>query len=209
MKRLYLAAVLAGMLLLAGCGEPTAASMRSRLEKRMTELDSYHALSELRIKTDKTVKKYETEQWYLATAFCRVDVRLPEGTSQKFINDGLFTYIYEEEPDEWFKADLALEPYPVPPFMLRDYLQNILDASRLCYLGKEKYDQGSYYKLEVEPCDPSLMRKTEIFRLDTKTLLPVRIETYGEDGELTAEHSFKEISLNTKLDEQLFQTNFE
>ncbi len=209
MKRLYLAAVLAMILLLVGCGEPTAASMKSRLEKRMPELDSYHALSELRIKTDKTIKKYETEQWYLGTGFCRVDVRLPEGTSQKFISDGLFTYIYEEELDEWFKADLDLEPYPVPPFMLRNYLQNILDADRAVYLGKEKYDQGSYFKLEVEPCDASLMRKTEIFWLDTKTLMPVRIETYGEDGELTAEHSFKEISLNTKFDEQIFQTNFE
>ncbi|HHX77365.1 MAG TPA: outer membrane lipoprotein carrier protein LolA [Firmicutes bacterium] len=209
MKRICLAAVLAMMFLLAGCREPTAAGIKSRLEKRMAELNSYHALSELRIKTDKTIKKYEAEQWYLDTGFCRVDVRLPEGTLQKFISDGNFIYIYEEELDEWFKADLDQEPYPIPPFMLPGYLQNILAAGRVEYLGKEKYDQGSYYKLEIEPCDASPMRKTEIFWLDTKTMLPVRIDTYGEDGELTAEHSFKEINLNIKLDEEIFQTNFE
>jgi outer membrane lipoprotein-sorting protein len=197
--------LLAAAFSLTACRAPTEGDLQARLARETRNIKSYHARMELRIAADgASVERYEAEQWHLAPDHYRVDVGLPHGTGQRFITDGSFTYIYEEELKEWFKVENIAEHSPRPPFLLSSYWDNVLEARQVTLLGTEKLEKRTYYLLEVLPRDANAFREKEIFWLDTKTLMPLRIETYDEAGDLRAELVFREIRLNTKLDMEVF-----
>lgn len=203
-KTLFLCFLLLLPLLLSGCRAPSEKGLRDGLSKEINNVKSFHALMEIRIAARDSVERYEVEQWFLAPQLYRVDVGLPHGSGQRFITDGVVTHIYEEELKEWFQVDNASEHNPTPPFLLTSYWQNFLDSREMTLLGKEKLEQRTYYKVEVIPRDTNEYREKEIFWLDSKTLMPMRIETYDAKGELRAELVFKEIVLNPRIDEAVF-----
>jgi outer membrane lipoprotein-sorting protein len=203
-KTLFLCFLVLLPLLLPGCRAPSEKDLRNRLSKEIANVQSFHALMEIRIATRDSVERYEVEQWYLAPQRFRVDVGLPHGSGQRFITDGVVTNIYEEELKEWFQVDNASEHNPTPPFLLTSYWQNFLDSREMTLLGKEKLEQRTYYRVEVTPRDANAFREKEIFWLDSKTLMPMRIETFDEKGELRAELVFKEITLNPELEGDIF-----
>ncbi len=204
-KSIVLVFLLGLIVVLSGCGTPSTEKIKSDLSKKTNKVESYYALMEMQIKSRESVEKYEAEQWYLAPQNYRVDVGLPHGFAQRFISDGSITHIYEEELEEWFEVDHSADPYPAPPFLLSFYWTNFIDATNLELLGKEKLTQRSYYKVKVTPRDKSSVRQYEIFWLDTETLMPIRIETYDDEGELSAELFFKKIVINSKIEKDVFE----
>ena len=208
MRKLFLGLclilLLASSLALAACRAPTEGDLQAKLAREIKGIKSYHGQMEMRIAGADSVERYEAEQWHVAPGHYRVDVRLPHGMGQRFITDGTVTHIYEEELEEWFQVDNTAEHSPRPPFLLSSYWDNFLEARQVTLLGSEKLERRTYYLLEVIPRDANSFREREIFWLDSRTLMPMRIETYDEQGGLRAELVFHEIRLNPKLDMDVF-----
>ncbi len=191
-------------LTLSACRTPTEKDLQARLTRDIKNITSYHAIMEMRIAGRESVERYEAEQWYLSPQYYRVDVGLPHGMGQRFITDGAVTHIYEEELEEWFQVDNDSEHNPEPPFLLSSYWQNFLDSRQITLLGTEKLEKRTYYRVEVIPRDSNSFRDKEVFWLDTKTLMPMQIKTYDDQGKLRAELVFKEIVLNPKIEMDVF-----
>ncbi len=208
MRKLFLCLgvllLLGSSLALSACRAPTAGDLQKRLAREIKGINSYHGQMEMRIASGDSVDRYEAEQWYLAPGHYRVDVRLPHGLGQRFITDGEVTHIFEEELEEWFQVENTAEHSPRPPFLLSSYWENFLDARHIALLGSEKMEKRTYYLLEVIPRDANPFREKEIFWLDSKTLMPMRIETYDDQGNLRAELVFHEIRLNSKIEMDVF-----
>ena len=203
-KILCLGLLLLLSLSLAACRPPNEEDLRARMGREIGKVESYHAVMEMRIAGMESVERYQAEQWHVAPDHYRVDVGLPHGMGQRFITDGAVTIIYEEELEEWFQVDNTSEHNPRPPFLLTSYWENFLDSRQITLLGSEKMERRTYYRLEVVPRDANDFREKEIFWLDSKTLMPIRIETYDSQGDLRAELLFKEIVLNPKIEMDIF-----
>lgn len=197
-------------LLSYGCRAPlTRERLLRRIERTSRNLRSYHSILESEIYGELRQRFY-VEIWHLAPSYYRVEIESKwinsevEGSKQIFIADGEDVWFYHPELGEFYLLHDLVPDDKYPPFLLQSHWETLFSAQKITILGIEKKEKQSHYLIEVVPAEPVFNHAYEKLWLEARTLLPARIEIYGQNDLISRVITFKQTELNLEIDPALF-----
>ncbi len=187
-----------------------AEQIQRQLKKNLAGIESYY------IRLTSTPVGGQTEFCHLVEIWSSSEDRLrmeatclEKGGGEKLqvvVRDGSELSYFDPSLKKFYPLRSQM-PENIPVLTLEDYGRNLTGAAHFRLLGREDKTRHSYYLAEVIPPEPHRCRCLDKVWLETKSLLPVRIESYDANFCLRQVTCFEHILLNPTLEAALFEAD--
>ncbi|HOB86362.1 MAG TPA: hypothetical protein PKO38_01570 [Bacillota bacterium] len=187
-------------------------AVQKGIAQSLEDLDSYYVKFKTTLLYLEEQPSYLLEIWGCPPKQYRCEMIRLKGDRQA----ALQVMIHNQGKDYYFDPELGdflpvheLGREQLPYKMLEEYWHSVTGAAEVQLLQEQEGSRHRYYILEVIPDQPHRHRVKELIWVESKRLLPVRVEVYDLNGTLTQLTTFEVIQLNPVLEASLFSVEFQ
>lgn len=208
MKSIYLKlifVVVAVMVMISGCDSKEAdSSTMEKIQKQLTELNSYECTAKLTRISNKGENVYQTKQYFKITGEYRLELTAPEKVKGNFtVYDGKQVCQYNPRIGGRVVAE-------VPPdkarneLFLGQFLKNYMQSEGVS-VATAQFDDSNCTVLEaVVPGDDKYLASEKLW-VDNKTLEPVKFVIYDQEGTERYIVEYDSFTYNAAIEDTLFK----
>jgi len=195
------------MITLISCGRNE--DIHTRIYRKYSNIDSFSAVVEVTVNTDRTENVYQMRQYYIAPDMFREDVLSPENLEGMtyIFSGGTMLIIPPNDGESVLFEDIPKNrSYTFLPDFFGRYFEIGTEAVPVSAepTGETAQVDETVTVLEVQLDGDNIYRATQKLWIDNKTLMPIRLETYDADGDPLVVVLFTEFNLNDNIDDEIF-----
>lgn len=191
------------VLIIGGCSLDTDEKVFKKVHQKLTGLQSYNCMAEIYVKGNKKPEQFNVKQWFSVPDKYRLEI-IDQGNMKDKITvfDGERIWMYYPYIDQIFlleNVDTTSEENLFVGFFLRD----LLESEEIDYYTVEK-DGEEMVVIELPVPGGNKYRYTQKLYVNKKHIIPVLLEIYDINGEVTTRVRYSDFSYNHDLNPDLF-----
>jgi len=206
MKKLILFfTVVAIVLSFSGCSLNKTASIHEKVQKMLTELESYEADTTITRISNKGENTYGAKQWYLISGEYKMEMVSPEDVAGNYtIYNGSKVCQYNPKMNTAVAIEVE-ENQARNELFLGQFIKNYLKSEDVVVNVVENLEEGTSTVLEAIIPGNYKYTATEKLWVDNKTILPTRLVIYDTDGNERYIIEYNEFVYNGNIDPKVFE----
>jgi len=186
-------------LALVGCAMKPE-RLAGNVSRRISRLQGYFAEVDAVVFSPRGEQRYRVRQWYRAPDLWRIEVDFGS-ERQVFLCDGEYVWVYHPGLADYFRLDATAAREVSPPFLLLNYLEELVQAPGYRFEGRQEKEQRAFFV--VSYARPATSETIRLW-LDNKSLFPQMVEKY-RDGVLLNRLTGISFNLNPDFAAGLFE----
>ena len=194
-KKIMLLVVVAVMLVLGGCGNPSKEDVMKKLSNKWNETKGYELNASMEIKTGSEPRVYDVEVWHTKPEFYKVNVTQSGNEESQMIvrnEEGVFVITPSLGKTYKFQSDW---PAQNSQGYLIGTLAEDMKADKNAVM--EEKEKEYIFETATRNNHKSLL-PTQKIHIDKKTLLPNKVTIHDETGEEKISIKFDKIALGVE-----------
>lgn len=202
MKRFSIICVLiAGILLLHGCTSEGKSEF-SKVNRMLAGIDTYTVTAEITVQGNKMLENYIVKQYFKYPDKYRLEAVSPEDKKGKVtVYDGSKLWIYHPQINQMFVLDNLKEVEETAMFP-GHFAGSLFTGEEVSYSIVREEDSDLIAVKIITPGGNNYRREQILF-IDSKSLKPVRMETYDSSGNMVVKIHYRDFLYNVKIDDKL------
>ena len=206
MKKLILfLTVIAVALSFSGCLFDKTGSTHEKVQKMLTELESYEAEITITRISNKGENTYGAKQWYLISGEYKMEITSPNDVAGNYtIYNGNKVCQYNPKMNTSVAIEVE-ENQARNELFLGQFIKNYLKSEEVAIHVVENLEEGTSTVLEAIIPGNYKYTATEKLWIDNKTILPTRLVIYDIDGNERYIVEYNEFVYNGDIDPKVFE----
>jgi len=206
MKKLILfLTVIAVALSFSGCFFDKTGSTHEKVQKMLTELESYEAETTITRISNKGENTYGAKQWYLISGEYKMEITSPDDVAGNYtIYNGSKVCQYNPKMNTAVAIEVE-ENQARNELFLGQFIKNYLKSEEVAIHVVENLEEGTSTVLEAIIPGSYKYTATEKLWIDNKTILPTRLVIYDIDGNERYIVEYNEFVYNNDIDPKVFE----
>ncbi len=203
MKKKVWAVLFSLVFMAQGCSSYTAEKAYKAAHKKLTGLEAYSCKAEIYVKGNKEPGQFKTKQWFYIPDKYRLEVLEPETMKGKTtVFDGNRIWMYYPYIDQVLLLE-NIDSSTDANLFLGFFLRDMLETESISY-SIEEQDGTTMIVIELPVPGVNKYRSTQKLFMSIRNFLPVMLEIYDVNGNVTARVKYSDFVYNPKLDGDFF-----
>ena len=203
-RRIVCAAVaLVVCVIISGCGGEKMTAME-KVQKMLTEYECSKTDATIQRFSNKGENTYETTQYSKITGEYRMEIKSPEAMNGNYtVFDGTSVKQYNAKTDETVSLDVP-KMQKGSQLFISTFIKNYLMSENVSVETAASLDESVCTVLEAVIPEGNKYISTEKLWVDNKTLLPLKLVIYDENGGERYIITYNNFEYNPEIDSSVF-----